>query len=323
MILVISLNPAIDRTVTVENFQVGSLNRVVQVQSAYCGKAINVARALHTLGDTVHVLGFAGGEDGRKMASQLEGLGIANQFVYTQAPMRVNIKIADGVQHTLTELNEAGAPISEEHLLAFLKLYHDNITHCQAVVMSGSIPPGVPLDFYATLIEIAKGNNILTVLDSSGQALLQGVQANPHIIKPNLDELNSLSQHPCESLSQQLLACEALVQKGVDQVLLTRGGQGAVCVGLEECLTAQPVDIAHATVKSTVGAGDCFLAGYLHGIISQGLSNTQALTIAASCGTAMVQTEGTTIPTAEKLLHWVTQVKIIGGKYGQSNSTYQ
>jgi len=188
----------------------------------------------------------------------------------------------------MTEIYEVGESVPLEkinelrdHILATIGKY-------KAITLSGSLPPGVPADFYADLIEIARKENILTFLDTSGDALRKGVEAGPFFIKPNETEAKSLLGIDLNDTFDFAQAVVEISTRYGTNVLLSLGENGAVAAKAEEIFTVKSPNV---NAKSAVGSGDCMLAGLTHGIL-QGLSFGDAVVCGVAAGTANTLTIG-------------------------------
>ena len=199
MILCVNLNAAIDKTIVVNAFQLGEIHRPEAVKSLAGGKGCNVARALQQFGETPVVTGWVGGTAGQFIENGLQQEGIQTDFVYTDFESRTCTSILDSNNQAMTEIYENGDPVPAAKVAEMLANFGEIVGGYTAVTLSGSIPPGVPHDVYAQLINIAHEADVPAFLDSSKEALLQGVAARPFLIKPNETEVAILAngnQHP-------------------------------------------------------------------------------------------------------------------------------
>ncbi|MBK9925034.1 MAG: 1-phosphofructokinase family hexose kinase [Anaerolineales bacterium] len=282
MILCLNLNAAIDKTVVVSSFEINKIHRPTSMIALAGGKGCNVARALKTFGDVPVVSGWVGGFAGQFIEKELHREGIQTDFVYTDAESRTCTSILDSEKQTLTEIYELGELIPSvkvDELLAHIRAI---IANYQAVTLSGSLPPGVPADFYARVIEIAKEANVLTFFDSSGEALRKGAEAAPFFMKPNETEARSLLGIEAKSPIDFAQAAVKISMTYKTNVLLSMGANGAIAAkGQEVFIVKSPI----VEAKSAVGSGDCMLAGLAYGFM-QGLSLEQAVVYGVAAGTA-------------------------------------
>jgi tagatose 6-phosphate kinase len=282
MILCLNLNAAIDKTIVVSSFEINKIHRPESVVSLAGGKGCNVARALKRLGEAPVVSGWVGGFSGQFIENELHLEGIRTDFVHTDYESRTCTSILDREKQTMTEIYEMGEPVPLEKVSELSDYLQATIGKYQAITLSGSLPPGVPPNFYADLIEMARRENVLTFLDTSGDALRKGLEARPSFVKPNETEAKALlGLHPDEHLDFAQ-AATAISTRYATNVLLSLGAQGAVAAKAKEVFI---VKSPHVDAKSAVGSGDCMLAGLVHGVL-QGLVFEKAMICGVAAGTA-------------------------------------
>ena len=283
MILCTNPNAAIDKTVIVSPFHLGKIHRPEVVKALPGGKGCNVARALKTLGDSPVVTGWVGGSAGQFIEKGLHAEGIQTSFVWTDFESRTCLSILDDTNQLVTEIYEKGDPIPLQQVNAMRDHFRAIIGQYKAVTFSGSLPPGVPLDFYGDLIRIAHDADVLTFLDSSNQtALAHGPEAKPFLVKPNEDEIAALLEKSLRSSTDYAQAAIVLSQRYGSIVVLSLGAQGAIVAWNTKVIHVQnpPVD-----AKSAVGSGDCMLAGLAYGF-TRNLPFEEALKYGVAAGTA-------------------------------------
>ncbi len=263
-VVTVTLNPAIDRTVTIPNFSVGAVNRVDHVQSHPGGKGINVAAALADYGHRVAVTGFLGHANAGAFEELFAKKGIADHFVRIAGQTRIGIKITDPVENKTTDINFPGPSPSVDDLLAFL----ERLATLEAkwFVLAGSLPPGVSPEVYRDLIAELRGRGKKVLLDTSGSSLPLALTAAPQIIKPNRQEFEALVRRALVDRATIVVAAREIIAQGVEMVVVSMGKEGACFVTADGEVVAQPPDLP---VQSTVGAGDAMVAG----IISAQLDN--------------------------------------------------
>jgi len=258
VITTLTLNPAIDRTVTIPGFTAGAVNRVERTSDRAGGKGINVAAALAEHGHAVAALGFLGRNNEAVFTAFFSGHGIEDGFVRLPGSTRVGIKITDPIRHETTDINFPGlTPTSID--LAALRSHLAALTGGWCV-LAGSLPPGVSASIYREFITTLKTRGVRTVLDSSGEALREALQAAPDIIKPNVHELEAHLGRALPTEADVIAAARELVAGGVKLVAVSRGADGACFVTADEVVVARPPSVA---VHSTVGAGDAMVAGII------------------------------------------------------------
>jgi 1-phosphofructokinase family hexose kinase len=282
MILCVNLNASIDKTIVVDSFQLGEIHRPEAVKSLAGGKGCNVARALQTLGEKPVVTGWVGGTAGLFIENGLAAEGIASDFVHTDFESRTCTSILDSRTQVLTEIYEHGDPVPPEKVSEMLAHFREIVGGKTAVSLSGSIPPGVPQDIYAQLIQIAHEANVPSFLDSSKEALLQGVAAKPFLIKPNETEVSILAGRELNGLSEFAAAASEISIRYETIVVLSMGKAGAMAAKGQEVVYVQnpPVD-----AKSAVGSGDSMLGGLVYGF-TQGFDFVESVKYGVAAGTA-------------------------------------
>ncbi len=286
MILCVNPNAAIDKTVIVSPFQLGKIHRPQTVKALPGGKGCNVARALKTLGETPVVCGWVGGTAGQFIENGLHSEGIQTSFVHTDYESRTCLSIVDG--HTITEIYELGEPIPPEDITAMRDHFRAIIGGYDAVTFSGSLPPGVPVDFYRELIAIANDAGVPTFLDSSQDPLKLGVEAKPFLVKPNEDEAAILTGREIQTVVDCIGAARELACRYGSIVVISLGPEGAVAARGDEALHVRNPRVE---AKSAVGSGDCTLAGLAYGF-THGFAFEDALKHGIAAGTANTLTIG-------------------------------
>lgn len=283
MILCVNPNAAIDKTVVVENFHLDAIHRPGFELALPGGKGCNVARAARTLGCEVRVTGWVGGFAGQFIESELQVEGIQASFIHTKVESRTCLSILDPRNHTTTEIYEKGRPVSEVELETFYDLFREQLTQVSLVTLSGSLPPGVPADFYAVLIRMAHVAGVPILLDSSGEALRAGIeQGRPDWVKCNRAELSELVGQPLSALDQVCQAAEFLANQWSTRSAITLGSAGAVAAAGGRVWLVQSPPIQ---VVSAVGSGDAFLAGLAAGLLEE-RAVEDCLRLAVACGSA-------------------------------------
>ena len=282
MILCVNLNAAIDKTAVINTFQLGQIHRPELIKMLPGGKGCNVARALKLLGEDPVVTGWVGGTAGQFIENGLQQEGIGTDFVYTDFESRTCLSILDSSSQVLTEIYEKGDGVPPEKVGEMLALFEATVGKYTAVTLSGSMPPGVPTDFYAQLIHLAHKAGVPAFLDSSKEALLQGVAAKPFLIKPNETEVAVLAQRELTSLADFAQAAVEISTRYETIVVLSLGKEGAIAAQGE---TAVHVQNPIVEAKSAVGSGDSLLAGLVVGF-GNGRSLAESVRVGVAAGTA-------------------------------------
>ena len=262
MITSISLNPSIDRTVTVDGLSVGGLNRVLSQTDVAAGKGTNVALAAAALGEESMCIGFMYREGGSLFEQRLRAGGARSDFLWCEGAVRVNVKVFDRSRGEITELNSSGTPVTQAQLDEMTALVASHARQADDLVLTGSLPPGCPADFYRTLAEVAQRENCRVLLDADGDRLREGLKAKPFLIKPNRYELELLTGRTLDTLDKLLDAARGCIAEGVEVVAVSMGGEGALILRGDEILRTPGLRVE---VKSTVAAGDSMIAGLAAG----------------------------------------------------------
>ena len=256
MIYTVTLNPSIDYLVEVENFQIGSVNRSSLDEKYPGGKGINVSRVLKRIGNDTTVLGFVGGQTGEYIKACLSKEEIYTNFTEVNGDTRINIKLKTGIE---TEINSQGPEISKESYQQLLSLIGDLQTE-DTLVLSGSIPKSLPKDVYVTMMKMCSGKDIRVVVDTSGNELLDVVQYQPFLIKPNHHELAQLYSTEIKNVQDASEYGMKLVDEGAQNVIVSMAGDGAVLCTKEKSYFA---NVPKGRVINSVGAGDSMVAGFI------------------------------------------------------------
>lgn len=260
MIYTITLNPALDHFVEVDDLRVDDANRV-RSESLYAGgKGIDVSRAIRHLGGDSMALGFIGGHNGQVMVELLKAEGVTCYFTPIAQETRRNVIVCTKQRRTQTMLNSMGPAVTSEEWEAFLTHLRLLDLRDAYVVLSGSLPQGVLVDAYRQIIALAQGHGARAILDADGPCFKVGLTAKPFAIKPNLNELQRATGRLMRTEADILRAAAALNRAGVQVVLVSRGRKGLLLVSGAERYRATPPTVK---VRSTVGAGDSALAGFV------------------------------------------------------------
>ncbi len=287
MITTICLNPALDRTVTIDMLVPGQVNRIRASRTDVGGKGVNVAVVCRRLGMESQVIGCAGTDGFSKICAAMKAEGVGCKFHTVEGAVRVNTKVMPLDGSGVTELNEPGPMLTAEDLDIFFDLAVESTRTSNYAVLTGSLPPGCPAHTYRELIE--KLSPVPCILDVSGAALTSGVEARPFLIKPNHHELAATLGRELHSLSDIRAAAQTFVERGIRHVVVSLGRDGALYVGEEGCFYAPEIPVE---VRSTVGAGDAMVGGLLYGLVAHGTMR-EGFRAGVAAGTASVMTEGT------------------------------
>jgi 1-phosphofructokinase family hexose kinase len=263
VILTVTLNAAIDRTVAVPNFRLGRRHRAVESRTVSGGKGVNIARALRLLGRPVIATGLAGGAAGSRVLAQLTDEGILHDFTRIDGESRTNLSMVDPTSGEQTEINERGPEVSESDIDRFFEKVLYLAQGASMCVLAGSIPPGAPADVYGRLIAALRSLGVITVLDTDGEPMRAGLRAEPTVVAPNASEAEEAVGHEFSEPEDVMLGLSGLMEMGAGEAIVTTeyGCTAIVGGGLER--RAYEVAIEPLEPVATVGSGDAFLAGYV------------------------------------------------------------
>ncbi|WP_312644170.1 1-phosphofructokinase [Hydrogenoanaerobacterium sp.] len=306
MITTVTLNTAIDKLYIIDSLLPYEVMRVNNVNNTAGGKGLNVSRVAALAGEQVISTGFAGGYNGQLFESLITEPNITTAFTHIQGETRCCINVRDTAANRSTEFLEPGCSISKLELEQFTKDYIKSIQDSSVVTISGSMPKGIPVDFYKTLITIAKDCGKYVILDTSGQTLKEAIKAKPTMIKPNTDEIRQLLDINIDSLEQLIDAAQHLHDSGIAIVVVSLGKKGALVVCEEGIYEGITPDIP---VVNTVGCGDSMVAGFAVGL-SRGYTMEETIRFAVAISTANALTMETG-SFRQKDLDWLlTQVEV-------------
>jgi 1-phosphofructokinase/tagatose 6-phosphate kinase len=288
VIITVTLNAAIDKTLAVPNFRIGRRHRSTEQQTMAGGKGVNVARALKTLGQPVIATGLAGGPTGTRISEQLTEEAILSDFVRIRDESRTSTAVIDPTSGEQTEINERGPEASD----AELSLFRDKLLYlakgADICVFAGSLPRRVESSFYADLLGGLAAAGVTTVVDCEGEPMQLALRACPDLVSPNATEAEALVGHEFRDEQDHVQALYELCELGAREAIITHaeGCYALVGRGHERVLysaRAEPLESV-----SAIGAGDVFLAGYLAATYS-GRSREEALRFAVACGAESTQ----------------------------------
>jgi tagatose 6-phosphate kinase len=235
-----------------------SVNRAVTTLDGAAGKSINVAKVLRALGLRPIATGFLGGERGQYLRSQLETKGIEHKFVTVAAPTRQCVTVIDQSSRTQTELVEESQPVSTAECEKLMAIIGRRVGACRGVVMSGTLAPGVPTDFYLRCTQLADKARALAVVDAQGPALLEALKARPALVKPNRAELAATLGRPLESQTAVMAAMRELCERGARHVVITSGPGMSLAYDRDGFWK---IGVPKVSVVNPIGSGDAFTAG--------------------------------------------------------------
>lgn len=292
MIVTVTPNPSVDLTLEIPTLVRGTVHRITGQHQEPSGKGVNVTRALTNNDVASLAVLVIGGPEGAELERLLQAEGVAYVTVRIADSVRVNISLteADG---TATKINAIGPMLAESEADELLTVAAAAGEGADWALGSGSLPRGVGVDFYARLGTAVRARGARFALDSSGPALVAGLAARPAVIKPNLEELSEAAGRPLATVGDAVAAARGLMTLGAQSVVVSLGRDGALLV---DSLGVMHASASVTNPKSTVGAGDALLAGYLAGSLSHEGDRAGALREAVAWGSAAVRVEGSHVP---------------------------
>ena len=307
-VITVTMNPSIDKTITVDKLVPYGLNRVKSSRIDPGGKGINVARVLNNFKIDTLVSGLNAGEQGRVLKGFLEQAGLEFSFLEIEGDTRTNIKLVDISENKTTEINENGFSVSPQSLEQYKEMFKTQIENASLAVLSGSLPLGVPADFYAECIEIAKSKGVRTILDADGEPLKRGLKAVPYAVKPNIHELEAVIGRKLMTKKEVLNAARELLETGIEIIIVSMGADGAVIADRNEAFSSETW---HADIKSTVAAGDSMVGALAFAVLSEKSLNEIAK-ITTAAGTVTASKEGTQICGMTEVFESLEKVTVKG-----------
>ncbi|MCL4506173.1 MAG: 1-phosphofructokinase [Chloroflexi bacterium] len=307
MIYTVTLNPTLDKTLSVPQLRAGEFHRAAILRTDLSGKGINVSRALKALGIPSKTLGFVGGRTGQAFQVGLQEEGFDIHFIDVGGETRSNITLLDESAGVYTKINEPGPTIGPAHVAALQAQVEAWAGPGDYWTFSGSMPPGAPLDLYAQLIAHVQAKGAYAFLDTSEAALRASLSAHPYGLKPNSDEAAQALGRPVLSDNDHCQAAQKLREMGVQVVLLTRGEDGLVLAMGDDVLMATPPPVE---ARSPVAAGDSALAGLLWAL-SEGCDAAEAARRAVACGTGSAMQEGSGVANRALIEDLRSRVKLV------------
>jgi 1-phosphofructokinase/tagatose 6-phosphate kinase len=287
MIITVTLNPALDKTLQVPNFTPGRRHRTVDQMTMPGGKGVNVARAIKRLGQPVIATGTAGGATGTRIVEALNDDSILNAFVRIREESRTNTAVLDPTSGLQTEINERGPAVTAQEL----DLFHEKLLYlakgASMCVFAGSLPRGVEPGIYADLIREVKRLGVTTVVDTEGEPLRVAMRAEPDIVSPNELEAEELVGQEFNDVQDRVLAVSEMARLGAREAIMTVR-DGCYASVMEDGPVVYRVTVREQEARSRIGSGDAFLAGYVAGRYT-GRSPVECLRYGVACGAESVQ----------------------------------
>ena len=288
MIITVTLNAALDKTLEVPNFTPGRRHRTVDQTTMPGGKGVNVARALKRLGQPVIATGLAGGATGNRIVQALNDEAILNGFARIREESRTNTAVLDPTTGQHTEINERGPAVSPQEL----ELFRDKLLYlakgASMCVFAGSLPRGIEPDVYAGLIREVRRLGVTTIVDTDGDPLRLAVRAEPEVICPNELEAEELVGHEFNDIDDRAQAVDEMRRLGASEVIMTVADGCYAQVREDGSPTLYRVRVEEQEARSSIGSGDAFLAGYVAARYL-GRSPVECLRYGVACGAESIQ----------------------------------
>jgi 1-phosphofructokinase len=304
-VVTVTINPAIDQTISIPNFTAGAVNRVQSSQMDAGGKGINVASFLADFGQPATATGFLGADNDAIFHRLFERKDIEDRCVRIAGQTRIGVKVSDEVLHQTTDINFPGETPSPADFARLFEILAELGASHEWFVLSGSIPRGVSADVYKEMVRVLTGKKV--VLDTSGEGFRQALSAGPWLIKPNVDELSEYAGKSLDSATAILEQARAIMGRhNIHSVVISMGKEGAIFVEGDETVWAVPPAVE---VKSTVGAGDAMVAGIVAGKI-RSLTLIECARLATAFSVTAISHIGSGLPSIEAVQSVREQVTI-------------
>lgn len=307
MVITVTFNPAFDKTLRIDNFELGNVNRASESINDIGGKGINVSKVLKNLGIESTCIGFLGENLKNHFINCLDKVGINTDFIKVNGSTRTNVKVVDYINKTYTDINEFGPEISIEELKQFFDKFKENVNENDIVVLSGGLCSGLPKDIYKRLCQIAKDKKALVIMDADGDALKYGLDGKPYIIKPNNYELKKIFNLKVCDKSELIGVAKGIITTAIKKVIISLEEEGLLLVTDEKVCFSKAIKV---NVKSTVGAGDSMVAEIIYAIENK-MDDATLLKFGASCGASAVKLEGTKAPTVDEAKEIFEKIEVI------------
>lgn len=264
MILCIGTTPAVQRVMVFKKLTIDAVNRATVTLDGIAGKSVNVAKVLRALGEQPLATGFLGGDRGDFIRSILSEKGVQHEFVTTQTRTRQCVTLIDEIADTHTELVEESRPVSAEDYGKLMEIVQRRINLCRAVIMSGTITPGGPVDLYQQCIRLIYKTGVLSVADAQGGALIEVLKSKPGVVKPNRNELAATVGRPLKDETDVWQAMRELHERGARRVVITAGRDATLA--FDGC-TGWRISTPAIQTKNPIGSGDAFTAGLVWSLL--------------------------------------------------------
>ncbi|MGH9626816.1 MAG: 1-phosphofructokinase family hexose kinase [Bryobacteraceae bacterium] len=305
MIVTLTINPAIDRNVTADRLVFEDRAYILSTGESAGGRGINASRVIHSFGGKTLAIATSGGKSGKLFEEVLSKQGFPTEFVRIERELRTNLTITDR-QGLTVKLNEAGPPISTKELQKVYKTVESRLSKANWLMICGSIPPGVPAHFYNSLIDLAHRKKVPTLLDTDGDALLHGIEAEPAVVTPNQQEAERLLNKALITRTQYLEAVERIHGMGAQSVILSLGSRGVVAKYKQNLLEVTPPRV---DAVCPIGAGDAMAAAFVWAL-EQKSDFADAVRWGVAAGTASAKLPGIGFASLEQTKEVYAKVEV-------------
>ncbi len=283
MIGTVTLNPAIDVILEVNNLKIDHYNKVFNAYTTSGGKGINVSKAVRGCGRETIAMGFLGGGRGRMIEEELRELGVTTNFWHIEEKTRSNTIISDKKAGHHTLLSEPGPKITEYDLEMLKSIFYRVMSQCSVVTLSGSLPRGVPINVYADLISIAKERGVKTILNSSGEQFIKGLEKKPFLAKPDLRESNQAFGIKINKEDDAINVAKEVVQRGAEIGVVSLQNEKDIIFTQDKIWFAETT---YHEIVNLIGAGDALVAGFAIALSEEGKSIEEAIEFSMACALA-------------------------------------
>lgn len=305
MIFTVTLNPALDKSVTISGFTLDAVNRVSHARIDAGGKGVNVSKALKSFGCESIAMGFVGGGSGETLLAALAEMGVACDFVSVPGQTRTNLKVFDPLHHTYTDINEPGAPVSQPALDELFERISGRVRSDDTLLFAGSAPEGVAADLPARWAIALAERGVRVAADMDGVLLKAMIKSKPFLIKPNAQEMAELCGLEDTKMETLAAAASRLVADGIVTVAVSMGAKGAIFADKAGVLFAEAPKVE---AVSTVGAGDALVAGLLLAK-ERGFGKEAAVRFAMAAAAAKVTRPGSSPPSFAQAEAYLSRIK--------------
>ena len=305
MLTTLTMNPCMDISVQTEHLNPGGVSRLLSIREDPGGKGINAAHAFQRLGGEACCIYPEFTENGDKLKVCLEEMEIKKKTVPSAGRLRTNLKILDRAAGTYTELNQKGSLLSRENQERLASLTEEMAVQSKITAICGSLPEGVPEDYYRRLIPRLKEKSKV-ILDTSGRALREGIHGKPFLIKPNLEEFSSLFGKSYQNYAEIVRDAEKLVEYGISMICVSMGERGAMLLSKKGIWYAPALSL---TVRGVQGAGDAMVGGISLGL-EEGKGEEELLAYGVAAASASLEKEGTQFCNREEFLRMLSGIMV-------------